>query len=407
MEILRRGVRDFDFVMVGILLLLAVYAYVAISAAVHNNPNPNIPTHVLLKEIVWEVVGIVVMLFAAAFDYRLLRSARWWIYGASMLLLVIVFVFPAQQGAHSWINLKVISLQPSELAKVALIISLAGFMADFQEKESTRYQVRKLWPILVMFVIPFALTYKEPALGQALVMVAIVLTMYTAFAKRSHFAVILLSMIAIVTFFSLAATMFPNQTTDFINNVLVKHHVLKSYQVNRIIVWLNPNYSLNNYGYNNHLAEVAIGSGGLFGQGLYKGTLTNNGWVPNQWDDYIFTAIGEEFGYVGSALLVLLFLMLMYRLVKISRMTEDPFGQYLVLGAVGMFAFQIFENIGMDMYLSPATGITLPFISYGGTSLAVDYLTVGLILSVGLRRRSLRFNLSKAEKRLSHHVANS
>lgn len=405
METLRRGLREFDFVIVGILVLLAVYAYVSIAAATHNNPNPNIPTHILLKQIVWEVVGIVVMLSAAAFDYRALRAIRWWVYGASILLLLVVFVFPAQQGAHSWINLKVLSIQPSELAKVGLIVALAGFMADFQEKGFDDFSIRKVWPILAMFIVPFALTYKEPALGQALVMVAILLTMYSAFAKRSHCVLMILGVVTVVSIFSLAATMYSVQATSFINNVLVKHHVLKSYQVNRILVWLNPNYSLNNYGYNNHLAQVAIGSGGLFGEGLFKGTLTNNGWVPNQWDDYIFTAIGEEFGYVGSAVLVLLFLMLMYRLVKIARTSEDPFGQYLTLGAVGMFGFQVFENIGMDMYMSPATGITLPFVSYGGTSLVVDYLMVGLLLSVSLHRRTLRFNLIKKDRRISNHAA--
>lgn len=405
METLRRGLREFDFVIVGILVLLAVYAYVSIAAATHNNPNPNIPTHILLKQIVWEVVGIVVMLSAAAFDYRALRAIRWWVYGASILLLLVVFVFPAQQGAHSWINLKVLSIQPSELGKVGLIVALAGFMADFQEKGFDDFSIRKVWPILAMFIVPFALTYKEPALGQALVMVAILLTMYTAFAKRSHFVLMILGVVTVASIFSLAATMYSVQATSFINNVLVKHHVLKSYQVNRILVWLNPNYSLNNYGYNNHLAQVAIGSGGLFGEGLFKGTLTNNGWVPNQWDDYIFTAIGEEFGYVGSAVLVLLFLMLMYRLVKIARTSEDPFGQYLTLGAVGMFGFQVFENIGMDMYMSPATGITLPFVSYGGTSLVVDYLMVGLLLSVSLHRRTLRFNLIKKDRRISNHAA--
>lgn len=402
---LRRNMREFDFLLVGILVIMAVYAYISISAAVHNNPNPNIPSHILLKQIVWEAVGVVVMFMAAAFDYRLLRPLRWWIYGASMGLLTIVFAFPAQQGAHSWINLKVISLQPSELAKLALIISLAAFMANFQENETVPYKTYKMWPMGIMFLIPFLLTYKEPALGQALVMAAIMLTMYTAFSKRSHFLVLLLAVVAVVSLSTMAATMYSTQTTTFINNVLVKHHILKSYQVNRIIVWLNPNYSLNNYGYNNHLAQVAIGSGGLFGQGLYKGTLTNNGWVPNQWDDYIFTAVGEEFGYVGSASLVLLFLMLMYRLAKISRTTEDPFGQYLAIGALGMFAFQVFENIGMDMYLSPATGITLPFISYGGTSLVVDYLTIGLVLSVGLHKRSLKFSFAKEEKRFSQHMA--
>ncbi|MCF8567137.1 rod shape-determining protein RodA [Alicyclobacillus tolerans] len=391
MEILRRNIRDLDISIWVILLLLAVYGCVAIAVTTHNNPDPNIPTHIMTKQIIWECAGIAIMLAATVFDYRTLRPIRWWIYGAAMLFLVGVFGFPAVQGAHSWISLKVVSFQPSEFAKVALIVSLAGFMADVDESENPDYRLRKMWPIAVMFVPMFALTYKEPALGQALVMIAIVITMYTVFARRSHFAWIVAALAVGVTGISVAAVMFSNQTTQFINDVIVKHHLLKAYQVNRIIVWLNPNYSLNHYGYNIHMAQVAIGSGQLFGEGLFHGHLTGNGWVPNQWTDYIFTAIGEEFGFIGSAVLVFLFLVLIYRMIEIARTSTDSFGAYLVIGTVGMMAFQVFENIGMDMYLSPSTGITLPFISYGGTSLVIDYLAMGIILSVGLRRRTFRF----------------
>lgn len=392
METMQRIVRQLDFGVFGLLLLLGVYAFTAISASTLHNPNPNIPSHILAHQFVWEVLGILALLSAIAFDYRLLRKARWWIYGVSIIALVVVFFLPAQQGAHSWINLKVLSIQPSEVAKLALIIWLAAFMADRDEDETADYRLRKVWPIALVFIVPFGLTFREPALGQALVMLAIVLTMYTVFAKRTHFAAILVGIVAVVSLFSLAATVFSKQSTDFINNVIVKDHLLKSYQVNRITVWLNPNYSPDHYGYNVHVAQVAVGSGKLFGEGLFNGTLTNNGWVPNQWTDYIFTAVGEEFGYVGSAALIFLFLLLIFRLHKIAQSASDAFGTYMTLGIIGMLSFQIFENIGMDMYLSPSTGITLPFISYGGTSLIVDYFAVGLVLGIGLRRRNQRLD---------------
>lgn len=393
LDTLRRNIRDLDFTVFGLLLLLGVYACVAVVAATHNQTtNPHIPSHVLTKQIVWEILGMFVMFFATLFDYRLLRKFRWWIYGASLFLLAIVFGLPAHQGAHSWINLKVIDLQPSELAKMALILWLAGFMANRDEQEVPDYRIRKVWPIAPMFLIPFALTLKEPALGQALIMVAITLTMYTVFAKKTHFALILFGVAVIVFGFTAAAISFPTQSQHFINGFVVHHHLLKQYQADRITTWLDPSYATQAQGYNVHMAQIAIGSGQLFGQGLFNGIETKGGYVPNQWTDYIFSAIGEEFGFVGAAALILLFLMLIYRLIKLAGTAGDTFGMYLITGVVGMFAFQIFENIGMDMYLSPSTGITLPFVSYGGSSLIVDYVAVGIALSVGLRRKKLRFN---------------
>lgn len=374
------------------LILLGVFACLAVDATTRGNPNPYIPSHPLRKQIEWEIIGIVVMIVGTLFDYRLLRRIHWWLYGLSIVLLMAVYGFPAVQGAHSWIKFHGFQFQPSELAKLALIIWLATFMANVDESEEPVYGLRKTWIIVPIFLVPFALIYIEPALGQALVMIAITLTMYTAFAKRSHFILIMAGVVAVVTAACLASTLYTKQVISFINNVVIKHHIIKQYQMNRILTWLDPNFSTNEYGYNIHMASTAIGSGQLFGEGFGNGLLTRGGWVPNQWTDYIFSAIGEEFGFVGSSVLILLFLMLCYRIIRIAGTTSDPFGMYIAIGVVGMFAFQVFENIGADMYLSPSTGITLPFISYGGTSLAVNYLAMGIILSIGLRRRKLRFN---------------
>lgn len=393
MEMLRRNIRDLDFTVFGVLLLLAAYGTIAVDAATHSHANPYIPSHIMVKQIAYEIVGIIALLVTTVFDYRVLRKYRWWLYGFSALLLLVVFGFPATSGAHSWINLKVVTIQPSELAKIALIIWLAAFMAEIDESEMPDYRLRKVWMLAPIVIVPFALTFEEPALGQALVIVALALTMYTVFAKRTHFAMIMLFVVIIVFGFSVAAVMFPDQSEVFINHVIVgKLHLLKSYQASRITTWLDPNYDVRNDGYNVHMAQIAIGSGQLFGEGLFNGIETKGAWVPNQWTDYIFSAVGEEFGFVGAAVLVLLFLMLMYRLIKIAATTDDYFGMYMAVGIIGMFSFQVFENIGMDMYLSPSTGITLPFISYGGTSLVVDYIAVGLVLSVGVRRRKLRFD---------------
>ncbi len=392
METLRRNFREIDFTMISALLILAVYSFIALLAATHGKEAaPNVPSHIVSRQTMFEMIGIIALFLTMVYDYRGLRKKRWWIGGFALFLLVVVFAMPRVQGAHSWIPLPLFNFQPSEFAKLAMIIVIAAFMSEIDESEFPDYRFRKVWPILLMFIIPFALVLKEPALGQALVLAAIAGTMYTVFAKRSHFFIIVVVMIAGVVGISVVALMFPTESTAFIG-FLVKHHILKSFQADRIVTWLNPNYDPLGAGYNIRLAQTAVGSGQVFGEGLFAGIETKGNWIPNQWTDYIFTAIGEEFGFIGSSILVLLFLLLIYRLARIAGTSQDTFGTYLVIGIVGMFAFQVFENIGMDMYLSPSTGITLPFISYGGSSLIANYIAVGLTLSVALRRKKLRFS---------------
>jgi rod shape determining protein RodA len=392
-DILRKNYRDLDFILIGTVLALVAYGCVAIFAATYQKLDPLIPNHAWLKQVFFAVIGLVAMFFAAAYDYRSLRKFQWWIYGSIVVLLTAVFKFPKVNGAHSWIHLPGFNMQPSEFAKVALILVVAGFMASIDEQEFPDYRLHRTWPVILMFVPVFMLTYKEPALGQALVMFAIVALMYMMFVKPTTFG-LSTSLVVIGGIFIVAVPLqFPNQATAFVQNVLVGHlHILHGYQADRILTWLDPNYKLLGPGYNIHQSQTAIGSGQLFGEGFLNGIETQSGGVPNQWTDYIFTAIGEEFGFVGSSLLILLFLTLIYRLVKIAGAAQDTFGTYIIIGVIGMFAFQVFENIGMDMYMSPSTGITLPFISYGGSALLVDFVSIGLALSVTLRKKKLRFS---------------
>ena len=392
MDVLRRNFRELDFSLFGVLILLAAFSCVALLTATYGKPlSSGVPPHILMKQIIFEVMGLVALLMVAVFDYRTLRKYRWWLYGISIALLLVVYAMPSRKGSFSWIPLGLFSFQPSELAKLTMIVGIAGFMAHVDEEEFPDYGWKKIAVVGALFVVPFALTLKEPALGQALVMFAIVLTMLAVFAKRSHFVLLTAGMIAFVAAMVLVASQFPVQTIQFIDKVLVPHHLIQSFQAYRIHSWLDPTFSLNRYGYNVHQAEIAIGSGQIFGEGIFGGIKTKGGWIPNQWNDYIFTTVGEELGFVGSSVLILLFLMLIYRLIRIAGTAQDTFGTYVITGIIGMFAFQIFENIGADMYLSPSTGITLPFISYGGSSLIINYIAVGLVVSVALRRKKLRF----------------
>jgi rod shape determining protein RodA len=389
LDVLRRNIRQFDFTTVGVLILLGIYSCSALYAITHGKSSGG----TLSKQIVFEIVGLIVMVAAASLDYRLLRKVRWWLYGLSILFLCAVFAFGTTNGAHSWIHLGPASFQPSELAKLTMIIVMADYMAKVEESEEPSYGIKHAGPLVLMMLVPFALTYEEPALGQALVMFAIFMTMYVVFTKRKYFLLLTLALFVIVFVIGVVAVQYPGQFTWFIETILVKkHHLLHSYQAGRIVTWLDPSYDISGSGFNVHESRMAIASGQVFGEGFLNGIITNGGFVPNQITDYIFTVIGEEFGFVGSSVLIFLFLVLVYRLVRIASTTQEPFGMYYIIGMVGLIGFQVFENIGADLYLSPSTGITLPFISAGGTSLLINYMAIGLALSVALRRKKLRFN---------------
>lgn len=392
MEALRRHVRQVDFVLVGVVLALSAFSCIALLAASNGKSVHIVGTsHIVEKQMIWDIVGFIAMAVVASYDYRGFRNFHWWLYGISILLLLAVYGFSPINNAHSWIHLGGFTVEPSEFAKLTLIISVASYMAKHDEQEQPRYGIINFLRVVSLLIVPFALTYKEPALGQALVMFAIVMTMYVVFTKRSHFIVLTLVLIVLVSGVTYAALKMPEQFTQFMQK-LVTHHVLRSFQVDRIVTWINPKYDLNNTGFAVHHAQIAVGSGGLFGEGLFKGILTTSAGVPNQTTDYIFTAIGEEFGFVASGILILLFLIMVYRIIKAAGLSQDSFGTYVLMGIAGMFGFQVFENIGMNVYLSPATGITLPFISYGGTSVVANYMAMGLAISVGIRRKPLRFN---------------
>lgn len=391
MEARNRKARNLDYQLIVVLLLIGAFGCLAVLAATHGKTNSAIPKQAWLKQAMFDVIGLTAMGFTAYFDYRSLRKLRWWFYGITVFLLIAVFGFSSVSGAHSWIPLGVLSLQPSEFAKLALIIATASWMADIDEEEFPDYSIRRTWPIWAMLIVPFALTMKEPALGQALVMFAISITMYVVFCRKSQFIWLTVAFVVVVVGLGVVEVQFPTQSTVAVN-WLVKHHVLQPYQAGRILTWLDPNYDIMHSGWNIHQAEIAVGSGQLFGEGLFSGVETRGGFVPNQWTDYIFSAIGEEFGFIGSAILILLFLILIYRLVKIASNAQDTFGTYLVVGIIAMFGFQVFENIGANMYMSPSTGITLPFISYGGSSLVANYIAIGIALSVSFRKKKLSFS---------------
>ncbi|WCK53391.1 FtsW/RodA/SpoVE family cell cycle protein [Aneurinibacillus sp. Ricciae_BoGa-3] len=362
---------------ISILSTLAIYSATVNRAGIENQYK---------SEIIWQVLSYISLIVFTFFNYRNLKNQLSWIgYFVTILLLLVVFAFPAKNGAHSWITLPGFQFQPSEFAKLFLILTISDYMEKAKEKGET-FGFKHGFVILSVMFVPFALTLAQPALGQALVMLGITGAMMILFLERKQLAVFLIILAILTGFIFTIRTIFPDQSVHFINNLPVMKH-----QKQRIITFIDPNADPKGIGYQVTQGITAVGSGQLFGRGFANAGQTQGNWVPEQWTDFIFSAIGEEFGFIGSSLLLFLFFFLLYRMIQLGLNAPDYFSAYYIAGVVGMFAFQIIENVGMNLAIMPVAGITLPFVSYGGTSLLTNFILVGIVLSIGIRRKKLSF----------------
>jgi rod shape determining protein RodA len=296
-----------------------------------------------------------------------LRGFSPFVYGATILglLLVLTPLGAVQKGASRWIDLGAFQIQPSELAKIALIITLSAYLAE----RMGDVRVRDIAVCLALAVFPMFLIFLEPDLGTAMVFVALTAALLLiGGAKIRHFLVIgILGVVAVIA--------------------ALQTGVLEDYQVQRITAFLDPNPDVRSVGYNLTQSKIAIGSGGFRGKGIGgENTQTSLDFVPEQHTDFIFTAVGEQVGFVGSATLLGLFAFLLWRAIRIATMARDLFGVLLASGCAALWAFQLFVNIGMTMGIMPITGIPLPFISFGGSSLITNFAAVGLLMNIHMRR---------------------
>jgi rod shape determining protein RodA len=360
-------VRHLDLTLLVVTLLLSAFGALMIySATVHQQTTAGIDPY-LRKQLVYMVVGFVVLLLVAVFDYRYLRTFAAFIYGGIIVGLLIVLspIGSTQLGATRWIDLGSFQVQPSELAKIGIIITLAAYLAE----RKGEVRARDVAVCCAMVAVPAALIFLEPDLGTALVFVAILATLFlVAGAKIRHF--IALAVVGLVVIVG-----------------SLHFGLVKQYQIDRFTAFLNPRPDVRSIGYNLTQAKIAIASGGIHGKGLEgKNTQTSLNFVPEQHTDFIFTAVGEQLGFLGSATLLGLFALLIWRALRIATMSRDPFGTLLACGIVALWAFQIFVNVGMTMGIMPITGIPLPFISFGGSSLITNFASIGFLLNVHMRR---------------------
>lgn len=326
-------------------------------------------------------IGFAVFFAVSLTDFRLLLKTAPYGYIVGVLLLAALFVWGTKrEGAVGWFTLPLIGdFQPAELMKVLLIIAIAAYAA--RNKGERLGFLRDVVPIGLIVFVPFMLVLVQPDLGNAMIFLAILLGMYwISNVKYTH---VLIGMVIIVGLVGGFVYTFETYHDDIVKMAGTKY----SHWVERIDTFIDPDsVDPARSGYQYFRSKIAIGSGGLRGDGYLQGNSVHNNFVPVAYTDGIFVVVAEEFGFIGSSALLLLYFILIYRMILISIQSTHLAGSYMIVGIVSMYVFQIFQNIGMFLGLMPLTGITLPFVSYGGTSLLINMLSLGLVMSVKLHQ---------------------
>ena len=330
------------------------------------------PQYYLKRHGINVVIGIALAMGMTFIDYRALRAYTPFVWGAGVLGLIAVLIpgiGSTINGARAWIVLPGgFSLQPAELAKITIIIGMSMILTERsygQDEVSNRDVIQAL----AIAAIPVLLIVAQPDMGTILIISAIVVTIIATSGAQARWVVGLLLLAFIGGF------------------IAVKAGVVSDYQLQRLQSFVNPNADTQGTGYQLRQARITVGSGGLFGTGLFDGPQTNGRFVPEQQTDFIFTVAGEQTGFIGSSAILLLLITIMMRGFSIARRATDPFGRLVAVGVVAWFAFQTFENIGMTLGLMPMTGVPLPFLSYGGSSMFANMIGVGLLQNVHARLR--------------------
>jgi rod shape determining protein RodA len=322
--------------------------------------------HPIAKQVGFAIAGLLVMVGIARLDYRNWSGWSTPLYAVSLLaLLFVLAVGQSAFGSRRWILIAGTPLQPSELAKLVTIVLLARYLSDNEHRMDSP---RVLLTSLGIAVVPALLVFVEPDLGTAVVFMAIWLGMvFMAGARLRHLVAVFLATVAGIPFLMLLA--------------------LNGYQRERLAIFLDPARDPFGTGFNILQAQISIGSGGLWGKGLTHGTQTQLDYLRTQTTDYVFSVLGEELGFAGAILLFLLFIVLLMRGLRAANLAPDNFGRLIATGAVVMILFQIFINVGVNLRIFPVTGIPLPFISQGGSSLVTLFAALGVLQSILLRRR--------------------
>lgn len=365
----KRWLKRMDFTLIGATAAIIVMSLIIIGSATHINTAGGDHYWFVQKQGAFVILNVLFAIFLMNFDYKALQSygKNLYIFNAVMLLLVML-IGQAALGAQRWIQLGPITLQPSEFSKIIMIIALAAVLEDRVGKLNT---LNDILPVVAYVALPFFLVLKQPDLGTSLVFIAILLGML--FVAGVNLRIL-------AAFFAAGVAMSP-----------LLWLFLKDYQKMRLKVFLDPSVDPLGSGYHIIQSKIAIGSGLIFGKGLFGGTQSQLNFLPENHTDFIFAVVGEELGFVGAAILLALYLVVLWRGVKIAQEASDTFGQLLAVGITSMLAFHVLVNVGMTTGIMPVTGIPLPLMSYGVSSLTTNLLAITILLNIHMRKAKFVF----------------
>ncbi|GAF15429.1 LOW QUALITY PROTEIN: cell division protein FtsW [Bacillus sp. JCM 19046] len=392
-----------DYTMLFLVFLLIVISLMAIYAGtttqyVRDGMYEELRHVYALSQARWVIIGIFVMIIVIAVDYEYLKYLTIPLYSFGMLLLLIVEFFGyTNNGATRWIEWNNRGIyQPSEIMKIILVLALAHLVFVLNKRyseKSMKHDLIKLGFIAAVSLPPFFLVLKQPDLGSALVLFSIVavaiLVSNMSFKMLGILAGLATAAIAFVFY------MFFNYV-----DLLISLEILEPHQLERIYGWLYPEQYASSYAMQTLSATRGIGSGQLLGTGFLNSVQAANALIPEMHTDFIFAVIGEEFGFIGSTIVICIFFLLIYRMVMLAMACKDLYGTYIIAGIAGMLTFQIFQNIAMTIGLMPVTGIALPFISYGGSAFMTNMIAVGIVMNIGMRQKSYMFEATRQDAEL-------
>lgn len=360
----RRLLQNFDWILLLLLVLIGTVSVLNLYSATFPIKQTG-STQIFVKQIYWFLIGFTVLLTVTTFDYHLLETLAYPIYIFTLLLLVLVLLIgDVRSGSQRWLSLGGLSFQPSELAKIAVVIVLAKFFDE--HGQANEYGLRELWQPFLLTALPAVLILREPDLGTALCLVVVAFSIIL-FVKIKWKSLLIL----VLTSISAAPFIW---------------YSLKEYQQRRILIFINPEMDPLGAGYHINQSKIAIGSGLFWGKGFLKGTQTRLHFLPEQHTDFAFSVLAEEWGFIGSLCLLLLYLFLMLWGINIAKNSKDKFGAIIALGIIAIVFWQLVINVSMVTGLLPVVGIPLVMVSYGGSSIVMTMAGMGLLMNISMRR---------------------
>ena len=351
----KRFWQDFDWFLLFVALLLSAIGLIEIYSSTLNMEG-----NYFLRQLVWMGVGVAVLFVVASIDYHVLAEHIVLIYAGAVAVLVgVLLLGHAVGGSSSWFRIGSVGLQPSELAKLVVVLALARFLSERQQRYLT---VPQILCATAICGLPVLLVAMQPDLGTALTFIPILA--FGLFVRGVRPVVLISGFLIVILLLPLTWSL------------------LQDYQKDRIVTFLQPETDPLGRGYQVIQSKIAIGSGGFWGNGLFEGSQNQLGFLPTRHTDFIFSVVAEEMGFVGVSVTLVLLLALIFRSLSVALMPRDTLGLFVVVGVVGMFVFHILVNVGMVIGFMPITGIPLPFLSYGGSSVLTAFIGLGLIVSV-------------------------